>query len=634
MSWWRRLFGPPNMGPVDQPRPAETPAGRSSYYNEEWNFSIAYPKDWRMLWENRARGPWAYTAFGEESRATISPGFAVLARKGQVLEGDSTVTVHHIDGDGIASTAPKSPAEFIENVKQDLMAALSGLLFHSTDDIEVNKKPATRVIYSYDTDDGKKQQMSVTVFGVNVTFQITCEAAADDFTMLRSTFDDVISSFRIGRKDESHAEDAPAATEARAGDDPLALYNHGVKQYQKGEFESAMQAFASASKSGQFKMQAAYARALCRKELGLSVDDVLAELGHEAEQAGPIYLATNLACYLIGKGHDAALVEKNESGLSIVWARVQGSLYGARFTSLFGNFVTGAWRQEVDKAIEISELSNPTEADKMMLSLANEAYTLPMCPIPEAGLRNALERQPLKSAKRASKGSESVAGSNCETSAHDVNHSLLEEHGVTRGAPAKAQTRGKLRQASQIMVFLGPDCQETKKGFAGKPEAYVCAGRALEVRKAILSALPADHTADWVIIYDFHIPGQLGQRCTERAINKWARKFTSAFHSQKGGRFRSLDVSVVGEVDTSKFSVLVQSEGRADTACACCDALDNAGRNTGVAQRKSKAAHGTGPASVRKRSAKVSAGGCPKCGFTYKWDGTRCGHCGFRQTVD
>jgi hypothetical protein len=49
---------------------------------------------------------------------------------------------------------------------------------------------------------------------------------------------------------------------------------------------------------------------------------------------------------------------------------------------------------------------------------------------------------------------------------------------------------------------------------------------------------------------------------------------------------------------------------------------------------------GTGPArpaSTKSRRAAVttestsrtSAGRCPKCGFTYKWDGSSCGHCGY-----
>jgi len=35
-----------------------------------------------------------------------------------------------------------------------------------------------------------------------------------------------------------------------------------------------------------------------------------------------------------------------------------------------------------------------------------------------------------------------------------------------------------------------------------------------------------------------------------------------------------------------------------------------------------------------KRAAMSSAGKCPKCGFTYKWNGKQCGHCGYSSGSD
>lgn len=138
-------------------------------------------------------------------------------------------------------------------------------------------------------------------------------------------------------------------------------------------------------------MQAAYTRALCQKELGLDVE-ILRELGDQAEDAGPVYVASNLACYLIDKGHQAALTKQGIA--SEVTANINGSLYIISISSLLGGFNNWAWRKEEDTSIPLADRDanpNPTESDKLVISLLEKASSLPLSPLPEGGLGMSLE---------------------------------------------------------------------------------------------------------------------------------------------------------------------------------------------------------------------------------------------------
>ncbi len=163
------------------------------------------------------------------------------------------------------------------------------------------------------------------------------------------------------------------------------MYNSGVALYRSGEFERAMEAFGRCFRSGEYKMQSAYARALCQKELGLDVE-IPEELGDRAEDVGPMYVASNLACYLISKGHRAALTDASE-----VTADIEGSLYVISILSgLFGGFINRVWCKEGKKSIDVadpSENPNPTQTDKFVPSLIKKASSLPLSPLPEDGLR-------------------------------------------------------------------------------------------------------------------------------------------------------------------------------------------------------------------------------------------------------
>ena len=411
MNWWRKLFGgetsevkkqnpvagivspkrtqqesqkPAAHAPAagDRTESAEKTDGKR-YYSKDWNFSMVYPADWEMLWENRPAGTWVMAvAVASKPLGGYRCGLIVNARRGEVLEGRSTVT--HIGEDGTVRQAPRTPGEFIERSKEDLKKAFSGLRFHSGEELRLINKPATRVVYSYDTDGGRTQEICVTIFGVGVTFQITCEVADRQIETFKPTLDRIISSFNIGSEPSSAVEPRSVVQPAKA-EGPIQLYNQGVSLYQKGQFKAAMDTFGQVFKSGELRMQSAYICALCQKEQGLTVT-IPPELGDKAEDTGPIYVASNLACHIITKGHKAALTKQGST--SEVTALIDGSLYVITISSLFGGFNNWAWRKEGEKSISIPDPSvnpNPTKTDRFVISLAEKAGVMPPEPMPDGG---------------------------------------------------------------------------------------------------------------------------------------------------------------------------------------------------------------------------------------------------------
>lgn len=366
-----------------------------SYYNEEWNFSIAYPADWEILWENEPAGSWTIPiAVAGEKRSDGRPCFIVNARHGEILEGSDDLRVTSIGPNGSLIEMASTPQEYIEKCKENLQRSFSDIQFIVAEEIHFANKPAIRLVYSYDGQMGRIQEESITLFGVGVTFEFIHEVPSSQYAEFQPRFQSFLESFRIGHE----MSDAAVAVEdgsdvAPTKQSPVQIYNSGVSLYRNGYFEKAMEAFDQCFRSGEYQMQAAYARALCHKELGLDVE-IPAELGDQAEDAGPVYVASNLACYLIDKGHRAALTKQGTA--SEATANINGSLYiiSISSSSLLGGFNNWAWRKEEDKTIPLADRDanpNPTESDKLVISRLEKASSLPLSPLPEGGLRMSLE---------------------------------------------------------------------------------------------------------------------------------------------------------------------------------------------------------------------------------------------------
>lgn len=364
-----------------------------SYYNEEWNFSIAYPADWEILWENEPAGSWTIPiAVAGEKRNDGHPCFIVNVRHGEILQGSSNLKVTSIGPNGSLIEMPSTPQEYIERSKEDLQRSFSGFQFISAEEIRLVNKPAVRFVYCYDGQMGRIQEESITLFGVGVTFQFIHEVPSSQYAEFQPRFQGFLESFRIGHEmPEAAVAVEDSSDVAPTEQSPVLIYNRGASLYRNGNFKKAMGAFDQCFRTGEYQMQAAYARALCHKELGLDVE-IPEELGDQAEDAGPVYVASNLACYLIDKGHRAALTKQGIA--SEVTANINGSLYLISISSVLGGFNNWAWRKEGDKSIPLADRDanpNPTETDKLVISLLEKASSLPPSPLPEGGLKKSLE---------------------------------------------------------------------------------------------------------------------------------------------------------------------------------------------------------------------------------------------------
>jgi hypothetical protein len=166
------------------------------------------------------------------------------------------------------------------------------------------------------------------------------------------------------------------------------LYNEGVDLYGKRCYTEALDAFNRCDRAGFYRMQSAYAASLCQQALGVAVT-IQEEFADKSNQAGTVFIGSNLVCKLIHDGHKAALV-----GDSAVLAVVDGSTYDIRITSFFGSFMLNVWRKESGKAIPLTDRSlnpNPTRADRLVISLVQGAASLPPFSMPDGGLPSSLD---------------------------------------------------------------------------------------------------------------------------------------------------------------------------------------------------------------------------------------------------
>lgn len=154
-------------------------------------------------------------AVAGEERSGGRPGLIVNVRRGEVLRGSSNVRVISIGVGGEPREEPRTPQEYIESSKEELRRSFSGFQFLSAEEIRLANKPATRLVYSYDRESGRMQEECITLFGVGVTFQFTCEAPANQFATFKPIFDSIIRDFRIGREPSKEPSKADVTLDTR-----------------------------------------------------------------------------------------------------------------------------------------------------------------------------------------------------------------------------------------------------------------------------------------------------------------------------------------------------------------------------------------------------------------------------------
>ncbi len=201
-----------------------------SYYNEEWNFSIAYPVDWEILWENEPAGSWTIPiAVAGEKRNDGRPCFIVNVRHGEILQGSRNLKVTSIGPNGSLIEMPSTPQEYIERSKEDLQRSFSGFQFISAEEIRLVNKPAVRFVYSYDGQMGRIQEDSITLFGVGVTFQFIHEVPSSQYAEFQPRFQGFLESFRIGHEmPEAAVAVEDSSDVAPTEQSPVLIYNRGA----------------------------------------------------------------------------------------------------------------------------------------------------------------------------------------------------------------------------------------------------------------------------------------------------------------------------------------------------------------------------------------------------------------------
>ncbi|MFX0132690.1 MAG: PsbP-related protein [Candidatus Hodarchaeota archaeon] len=360
------------------------------YYNEEWNFSIKYPANWEVAIENESSGSWMIPiALAGPKIGSIKPCFMINARRGEVLEGNSNMIVNHFTNEGRIVKVPRTPQEYIEQSKKDLPNCFPGFSYIDGQELRIANKPAAKLEYCYDGEYERIQEESITLFGVNMTFQFVCEMPFNPSHEVKKIFKSIIDSFRVGNAftEEMHDYDKLDVSEPSQTESDIDLYNKGVHLYKKGLFEKAMDAFNQCFSFEKYQMQAAYARSICQKELGLPVE-YPERFKDRTEEIYTLFVASNLICYLEGEGHHTILTKQDNSTCAIE-TEINGAVYIIYIKSFLGSLMNMAWRKEGPKTIPLTDRSanpNPTETDKLVISIVERASSLPISPLPNEGL--------------------------------------------------------------------------------------------------------------------------------------------------------------------------------------------------------------------------------------------------------
>ncbi len=377
------------LAKLDGPPPeTSTAPGTLRYYNEEWNFSLSYPADWEVLREGEILGAWAVPI---SVGRIVGQGWLqcmVNARRDEILKGNSATRVTAIGPDGQTKELPSNPQEFMEMTKRDMNRDFPGFELISAEEIRIDNKPAARIMYSRGEEGNEIYEEYTTLFGVGTTFLFICEVPRSESAKYRPAFKEFVENFRVGRDTpESPIQKISALTGSSR---PVEVYNAGVAHYRNGDFKRAMSAFEEGIKLVEYSLQSAYARCMCQKQLGLTVD---LPSGFEGDQeaVGPVYLASNIACHIIAGGHRAAVTK---AGAHAEIEAVHGSSrYLIHVDDMLGQFITNVWRIEGGKEIHISDSSvnpKPTEGDKFILSLTRAGTSLPLAAMPLEGLKSEL----------------------------------------------------------------------------------------------------------------------------------------------------------------------------------------------------------------------------------------------------
>lgn len=173
------------------------------YYCNKWDFTVKYPSDWEIIWENEPAGSWDIAvAVAGKDEGSGRPCFMVNVRNGEILQGNNNLMVSSMGPDGRIIKMPSTPNEYIEMEKTQLPKEFPGFQFVSSKEIQLINKPAAKMVYSYKREMGEIMEESITLFGDGLTFQFISEVPYKRYSKLKNCLNKIIVSFQMGREKE------------------------------------------------------------------------------------------------------------------------------------------------------------------------------------------------------------------------------------------------------------------------------------------------------------------------------------------------------------------------------------------------------------------------------------------------
>lgn len=359
-----------------------------SYYNKQWNFSISYPADWREFRDEESLGQWYIPiSVGE----IVHEGWLkcmVNVRSEEILNRNTALKKITIDKNGKTSEQPANIAKYINQTKEKLQANFPGFKLVSTEEIQIDNKPAAKIVYIRGEEERRIYEEYTTLFGVGNTFLFICEVPHSEMKKYQKAFKNFIDSFKIGNNVSKKS--ASQTHLSKLERNYVEVYNKGVTHYRNGDFKKAIKTFEESISIGEISLQSAYALCMCQQQLGLPINLPDSFKG-DADSAGSVFLGTNIACHIIAGGHRAAITKKGEH--TELEAMYGSTKYLIHVDDIFGQFMTNVWRIENDKKINIIDPNinpNPTEGDNFVRSITKTGTSLSLKFLPIEGLKDKL----------------------------------------------------------------------------------------------------------------------------------------------------------------------------------------------------------------------------------------------------
>jgi len=168
------------------------------YQNKKWNMSLEYPDDWKIVWENEPDGGWEIVvAFGGKPSKSGNPLVSLRVFPKAVINFlNSNITVYASGGPGAPTELARTPEEYNNQCKQELVQILNGLHFISEDTKKIAGMPAAILNYKYPSNTGTIHEKQINIFDNNFTYRFMSEAPEEQRDYIEKYFDSLIDNFK------------------------------------------------------------------------------------------------------------------------------------------------------------------------------------------------------------------------------------------------------------------------------------------------------------------------------------------------------------------------------------------------------------------------------------------------------